>query len=103
MILVLFLTAEQLLKVNSQFCQFAAFDAGGIKPLKELTPWTRYYAVAIFTLTASMLYADQNLMAPLLTPIAAEFGFNDEEKDRQDILSRKNLTPCYECINDTLP
>ena len=31
-----------------------------------------------------MLYADQNLMAPLLTPIAAEFGFNDEEKDRQD-------------------
>jgi len=42
----------------------------------------RYYMVAIFTMTASMLFADQNLMAPLLSPIAAEFGFNDEEKDR---------------------
>lgn len=47
---------------------------------KGLTPFKRYYAVFIFTLTASMLYADQNLMAPLLSPIAAEFGFNDEEK-----------------------
>jgi hypothetical protein len=40
----------------------------------------RYYMVAIFTLTASLLYADQNLMAPNLTAIANEFGFNEEEK-----------------------
>lgn len=42
--------------------------------------------MAIFTLTASMLYADQNLMAPLLSPIAAEFGFNDEEKYKYVVL-----------------
>lgn len=36
--------------------------------------------VAIFTLTASLLYADQNLMAPNLTAIADEFGFNEEQK-----------------------
>ncbi|CAL8462663.1 g2196 [Coccomyxa elongata] len=42
----------------------------------------RYYMVAIFTLTASLLYADQNLMAPNLTAIAEEFGFNEEEKVR---------------------
>lgn len=54
--------------------------AGVKETYKELTPFRRYYAVFIFTLTASMLYADQNLMAPLLSPIAAEFGFNDEEK-----------------------
>ena len=55
-------------------------DAGGEESFRDLTPFRRYYAVFIFTLTASMLYADQNLMAPLLSPIAAEFGFNDEEK-----------------------
>ena len=36
--------------------------------------------VAIFTLTASLLYADQNLMAPNLTAIAEEFHFTEEEK-----------------------
>jgi len=40
--------------------------------------------VAIFTLTASLLYADQNLMAPNLTAIAEEFGFNEDEKIRCD-------------------
>lgn len=50
--------------------------------MKELTRFRRYYTIGIFTLTAALLYADQNLMAPLLTPIAADFGFNDEEKDR---------------------
>jgi hypothetical protein len=38
--------------------------------------------VAIFTLTASLLYADQNLMAPNLSLIAEEFGFNEEEKTK---------------------
>lgn len=55
--------------------------AGGKARLKQLTPWKRYYSVGIFTLTASLLYSDQNLIAPMLTDIAAEFGFNDEEKD----------------------
>ncbi len=42
----------------------------------------RYYMVTIFTLTASLLYADQNLMAPNLSIIAEEFGFNEEEKTK---------------------
>ena len=42
----------------------------------------RYYMVTIFTLTASLLYADQNLMAPNLSLIAKEFGFNEEEKTK---------------------
>ncbi len=43
----------------------------------------RVYMVAIFTLTAALLYADQNLMAPNLTAIAREFHFNDEQRDRR--------------------
>lgn len=38
--------------------------------------------VFIFTLSVSLLSADQNLLAPALSPIAAEFGFNDLEKDK---------------------
>lgn len=37
----------------------------------------RYYAVGLFCLVAALLYADQNLMAPNLTQMATEFGFND--------------------------
>ena len=42
----------------------------------------RLYMVFIFTLTASLLYADQNLLAPNLTAIATEFGFNKLERDK---------------------
>jgi hypothetical protein len=38
--------------------------------------------VCIFTLSVALLSADQNLLAPALTPIAEEFGFDDVEKDR---------------------
>ena len=41
----------------------------------------RVYTVTIFTLTACMLYADQNLMAPNLTAIARDFGFDDQQRD----------------------
>lgn len=37
----------------------------------------RYYAVGLFCVVAALLYADQNLMAPNLTQMANEFGFND--------------------------
>ena len=43
----------------------------------------RYYMVVIFTLTASLLFADQNLLAPNLTMIAQEFNMNAIERDRQ--------------------
>lgn len=32
--------------------------------------------MALFCLVAALLYADQNLMAPNLTQIAEDFGFN---------------------------
>lgn len=47
--------------------------------------------VAIFTLTASLLYADQNLMAPNLTAIAEEFQFTEEEKVKW---APSGITPC---------
>jgi hypothetical protein len=47
-----------------------------------LSPGERRYMVALFTLTAALLYADQNLMAPNLSDIAADFKFNGEQRDR---------------------
>lgn len=37
----------------------------------------RYFAVGMFCVVAALLYADQNLMAPNLTQMADEFGFNE--------------------------
>ena len=56
--------------------------AGQKQQVALLTTGQRYYMIGIFTMTAALLYADQNLMAPLLTPIAREFGFDDEKRDR---------------------
>ena len=44
--------------------------------------WRRWYATAMFTVVAALLSADQNLMAPSLSAIAAEFGMSAEDKDR---------------------
>ena len=41
----------------------------------------RWYAVALLTLTSAFLYADQNLLSPNLSAVAAEFGLDDAEKD----------------------
>lgn len=40
-------------------------------------------AVILFSLTTVLLFADQNLMAPNLTAIAEDFGFDEDEKDRK--------------------
>jgi MFS family permease len=37
----------------------------------------------MFSITTTLLFADQNLMAPNLTEIAKEYGFNDEERDKK--------------------
>lgn len=42
----------------------------------------RTYMVVMFCATASLLYADQNLMAPNLTAIAEDFKFNDDQRDK---------------------
>ncbi|ACO63205.1 major facilitator superfamily [Micromonas commoda] len=41
----------------------------------------KWYTVGLLTLTAAMLYADQNLLAPNLSQAAEEFGFSEREKD----------------------
>jgi predicted MFS family arabinose efflux permease len=40
-----------------------------------------WYPVVIFCLAAALLFADQNLMAPNLTDIAASFEFNEHQRD----------------------
>lgn len=43
----------------------------------------REWALALFSVTTILLFADQNLMSPNLTAIAEEFDFDDEERDRK--------------------
>ena len=40
------------------------------------------YPVTIFCITSALLFADQNLMAPNLTDIAKNFGFDESERDK---------------------
>ena len=41
------------------------------------------WSVSLFSITTILLFADQNLMAPNLTAIAHDFGFNDMERDQK--------------------
>eukprot|EP00566_Odontella_aurita_P007471 CAMPEP_0113598736 /NCGR_PEP_ID=MMETSP0015_2-20120614/41757_1 /TAXON_ID=2838 /ORGANISM="Odontella" /LENGTH=695 /DNA_ID=CAMNT_0000506795 /DNA_START=44 /DNA_END=2128 /DNA_ORIENTATION=+ /assembly_acc=CAM_ASM_000160 len=43
--------------------------------------WQRRYAVLLYAITAVLLFADQNLLAPNLTAAADEFGFGPDERD----------------------
>eukprot|EP00200_Dunaliella_tertiolecta_P009723 CAMPEP_0202386432 /NCGR_PEP_ID=MMETSP1127-20130417/66398_1 /ASSEMBLY_ACC=CAM_ASM_000462 /TAXON_ID=3047 /ORGANISM="Dunaliella tertiolecta, Strain CCMP1320" /LENGTH=241 /DNA_ID=CAMNT_0048986981 /DNA_START=220 /DNA_END=942 /DNA_ORIENTATION=+ len=43
--------------------------------------WKKYYMVALFSLVAAMLFADQNLLAPHLTAAGHDFHFTDAERD----------------------
>ena len=43
----------------------------------------RNLATALYLLTTSLLFADQNLMSPNLSAIAAEFQFDDMERDKK--------------------
>jgi Major Facilitator Superfamily len=43
----------------------------------------RKWAVALFSIITILLFADQNLMAPNLTAIADDFGFNEQERDQK--------------------
>lgn len=42
----------------------------------------RRVATALYLLTTSLLFADQNLMSPNLSAIAEEFGFDDNTRDK---------------------
>jgi len=43
----------------------------------------RVWTIALYASCTILLFADQNLMAPNLTAIANEFGFDNEERDRK--------------------
>ena len=43
----------------------------------------RNWALALFSITTVLLFADQNLMSPNLTAIAEDFNLDDEERDRK--------------------
>jgi hypothetical protein len=45
--------------------------------------YTRARTVALFGLCTLLLFADQNLMAPNLTAIARDFGFDDQQRDEK--------------------
>jgi hypothetical protein len=43
----------------------------------------RKWAVTLFSIITILLFADQNLMAPNLTAIAKDFGFDEQERDQK--------------------
>ncbi|VEU40537.1 unnamed protein product [Pseudo-nitzschia multistriata] len=43
----------------------------------------RRWALALFSATTVLLFADQNLMSPNLTAIAEDFGLSNDERDRK--------------------
>lgn len=43
----------------------------------------RRWAVALFSVTTILLFADQNLMAPNLSAIAKDFGFDEAQRDQK--------------------
>jgi len=42
----------------------------------------RYFTAAMFCLVATLLSADQNLLAPNLTAVARDFNFTDAQRDK---------------------
>ena len=43
--------------------------------------WRHYYSLGLLLVTMGSLYADQNVMAPNLSAIAADLGFDAAERD----------------------
>lgn len=57
-------------------------DAADIRITPRSLKWQRYYATAMFCLVGQLLSADQNLLAPNLTAVADDFGFDANERDK---------------------
>ena len=49
--------------------------------LLPLTQEERRWTITLYSLATVLLFADQNLLAPNLSAVADEFGFNDVERD----------------------
>ena len=57
-------------------------DASDIRPPAKELQRQRYYATAMFCVVGALLSADQNLLAPNLTAVADDFGFDAAERDQ---------------------
>eukprot|EP00521_Asterionellopsis_glacialis_P016124 CAMPEP_0195295422 /NCGR_PEP_ID=MMETSP0707-20130614/17353_1 /TAXON_ID=33640 /ORGANISM="Asterionellopsis glacialis, Strain CCMP134" /LENGTH=548 /DNA_ID=CAMNT_0040356651 /DNA_START=22 /DNA_END=1665 /DNA_ORIENTATION=+ len=63
----------------SATCNVARDESSG-----DLTTWQRRRLVFCYMMTTILLYADMNLLAPNLTDIGEEFGFEDsDERDKK--------------------
>ena len=51
------------------------------EPEPSSDKWRRRRILSVYLLTSTLLYADLALMAPNLSAIAEEFGFDDDERD----------------------
>eukprot|EP00961_Rhodomonas_salina_P110163 1482725-Rhodomonas_salina.1 len=49
----------------------------------EISGWRKRGIVVLLCVLTALLFADQNIIAPNLTAIAHEFGFNDKERDQK--------------------
>ncbi|KAG1658249.1 hypothetical protein FOA52_008509 [Chlamydomonas sp. UWO 241] len=56
-------------------------EAGGELFHHPFSLLQRRYVTALFTLMAALLFSDQNLLAPNLTPAAEFFGYDETQKD----------------------
>lgn len=45
--------------------------------------WQRAYTLFLYSITTVLLFADQNLLAPNLSAIAQEFGYDNDERDKK--------------------
>ncbi len=45
--------------------------------------WQRSYTLFLYSITTVLLFADQNLLAPNLSAIAEEFGYDNDERDKK--------------------
>ncbi|CAM9521048.1 unnamed protein product [Ectocarpus sp. 12 AP-2014] len=67
---------------DNVFSQAAEDPVQGVHRWLEMLRRSSTFTLALLTLVVVLLFADQNLLAPNLSAIAEEFGFNEEEKDR---------------------
>jgi hypothetical protein len=57
--------------------------SGNASATTTTTRRERQWALALFSITTVLLFADQNLMSPNLTAMANDFGLDHEERDRK--------------------
>lgn len=70
--------SEELLRADQECFDFEATTAS-----VDSSDHSKIWAVVLYALTTVLLFADQNLMAPNLSAIADEFGFDDHQRDKK--------------------